>query len=178
MCQTVPRRTSAARRSATGPSRTDYGARSPTGALTLVVSDHSPCPPALKHLTDGDFGSAWGGIASVQLGLPVVWTEARTRGVDLGTVVGWMATAPADLVGLPQKGRIVVGADADLVAFAPDETLDRRPGGAPSPASGHAVRGARARRRSATDVVAWGRDRPGRPRGRLLRGRQTTAKPS
>ena len=92
------------------------------GALTSIVSDHSPCPPDLKALPSGDFGRAWGGIASVQLGLPVVWTAARARGLGLGTVVGWMATAPADLVGLRRKGRIAVGADADLVAFAPEET--------------------------------------------------------
>jgi allantoinase len=90
------------------------------GSLASVVSDHSPCPPDLKRLDTGDFAAAWGGIASVQLGLPVVWTAARGRGIELGTVVGWMATAPADLVGLSRKGRIAVGADADLVAFAPN----------------------------------------------------------
>ena len=64
---------------------------------------------------------AWGGIASVQLGLPAVWTGARARGHALADVVRWMATAPADRVGLTHKGRIEVGADADLVRFAPDE---------------------------------------------------------
>ena len=50
------------------------------GIIDCVVSDHSPCPPAMKHLADGDFGAAWGGISSVQLSLPVVWTQARDRG--------------------------------------------------------------------------------------------------
>ena len=91
------------------------------GDVDYVVSDHSPCTVALKQDADGDFGAAWGGIASVQLGLPAVWTGARARGHSLVDVVRWMATATADRVGLAHKGRIEVGADADLVRFAPDE---------------------------------------------------------
>ncbi|NMO51346.1 allantoinase AllB [Actinoplanes sp. TBRC 11911] len=90
------------------------------GVITCVVSDHSPCTPDLKR---GDFAQAWGGIASVQLGLPVMWTAARERGFRLSDVVGWMSRNPADLVGLTRKGRIEVGADADLVAFDPEATL-------------------------------------------------------
>ncbi|GAA4589956.1 allantoinase [Actinoplanes octamycinicus] len=93
------------------------------GLITCVVSDHSPCTPELKRRDTGDFAAAWGGIASVQLGLPVVWTAARERGHPLAEVVSWMATRPADLAGLPHKGRIAVGADADLVAFDPDATF-------------------------------------------------------
>jgi allantoinase len=91
------------------------------GDIDLVVSDHSPCTPDLKRLDDGDFGAAWGGIASLQVALPAVWTGARARGVGLDQVVRWMATAPARLAGLSRKGAIAVGKDADLVAFAPDE---------------------------------------------------------
>jgi allantoinase len=86
------------------------------GAIECVVSDHSPCPAGLKG-EDGDFAAAWGGIASLQLGLPVVWTEARRRGHGLADVMRWMATRPALLVGLSHKGRLAVGGDADLVAF-------------------------------------------------------------
>lgn len=91
------------------------------GVIDMVVSDHSPCTPELKRLDDGDFGVAWGGIASVQLGLPVVWSEARRRGHSLADVVGWMAAAPARFASLHRKGGIRVGADADFAAFAPEE---------------------------------------------------------
>jgi allantoinase len=93
------------------------------GLITCVVSDHSPCTPELKRQDTGDFAAAWGGIASVQLGLPVIWTAARDRGHRLADVVDWMARRPADLVGLSHKGRIEPGADADLVAFDPDESF-------------------------------------------------------
>jgi allantoinase len=93
------------------------------GTIALVVSDHSPSTPDLKRRDTGDFAAAWGGIASLQLGLPAVWTAARERGFTLADVVRWMSAAPADLVGLRQKGRIAPGADADLVAFDPTATF-------------------------------------------------------
>jgi allantoinase len=90
------------------------------GVIDLVVSDHSPSTVELKA---GDFATAWGGIASLQLGLPAVWTGARERGFHLTDVVRWMAAHPARQVGLETKGAIEAGKDADLVVFAPDETF-------------------------------------------------------
>jgi allantoinase len=89
-----------------------------SGLISCVVTDHSPCTPELKR---GDFESAWGGVSSLQLGLPAVWTAARERGHGLPSVVRWMSEAPAALAAVPGKGGIAVGNDADLVAFAPDE---------------------------------------------------------
>ena len=92
------------------------------GTLQMIVSDHSPCPPEMKLQQSGDFLKAWGGISSLQLRLPVAWTEARRRGHSLNQMVDWLCDAPAKLVKLEkQKGRIEVGYDADLVVWEPDE---------------------------------------------------------
>jgi allantoinase len=120
------------------------------GTIDCVVSDHSPCPPELKGLpgleppglleanlmmpvpvhldmrlgaAGGDFAVAWGGISSLQLGLPVMWTEARQRGAGLTDLARWMAAGPARLAGLADRGAIVPGLRADLCAFAPDATF-------------------------------------------------------
>ncbi|MFB6983274.1 allantoinase AllB [Streptomyces scopuliridis] len=90
------------------------------GTIDCVVSDHSPCTTDLKT---PDFASAWGGISSLQLGLPAIWTEARRRGRPLEDVVRWMSTAPAALAGLTRKGAIEAGRDADFAVLAPDETF-------------------------------------------------------
>ena len=93
------------------------------GVIDLVVSDHSPCTVAMKEVTSGDFGAAWGGISSLQLSLSIVWTEARRRNHALSEVVAWMAEGPAKLAGLGQKGKIAPGFDADFCVLAPDESF-------------------------------------------------------
>jgi allantoinase len=91
------------------------------GVIDLVATDHSPCPPALKQLEDGSFRTAWGGISSLSVALPVMWTEASRRGFTLRDIVRWMAEGPAKLAGLlTRKGQIAEGYDADLVIFDPD----------------------------------------------------------
>ena len=92
-----------------------------TGLIEMIVSDHSPCLPALKRTEEGDFLSAWGGIAGLQMSLVAVWTEAKARGFSLDDVARWMSAAPAAHAGLAgKKGAIRAGADADLVFFDPD----------------------------------------------------------
>ncbi|MGE0870100.1 MAG: allantoinase AllB [Kofleriaceae bacterium] len=88
------------------------------GVLDFVASDHSPCTPSLKAMEAGDFVAAWGGVAGLQLALPVVWTEASRRGHTLVDLARWMSERPAKLAGLTgKKGVIAPGADADLVVF-------------------------------------------------------------
>jgi allantoinase len=104
------------------------------GVIDLVASDHSPCPPAMKNLPTGadaadrdaergDFFRAGGGIASLELGLSVVWTTARRRGHGPERLAQWMSAAPALLAGLEsRKGSIAPGRDADFVVWDPDAT--------------------------------------------------------
>jgi allantoinase len=88
----------------------------------MIVSDHSPCPPGMKLPESGDFLAAWGGISSLQLRLPIVWTEARRRGFSIEDLAGWLCSAPARLVGLAhKKGAIATGFDADLVIWNPEK---------------------------------------------------------
>ncbi|GGW02563.1 allantoinase AllB [Streptomyces globisporus] len=90
------------------------------GTIDCIVSDHSPSTADLKT---PDFATAWGGISSLQLGLPAIWTEARRRGHSLDDVARWMSTAPAELAGLTRKGAIEAGRDADLAILAPEATF-------------------------------------------------------
>ncbi len=90
------------------------------GLIDLIATDHSPCTPGMKLLDEGNFKTAWGGIASLSLALPVVWTEAQQRGFGLPDIARWMAEKPARLAGCNTKGRIAPGYDADLVIFDPE----------------------------------------------------------
>jgi allantoinase len=144
------------------------------GDIDIIVTDHSPSTPELKFAHDGDFARAWGGIAGLQTGLAAVWTEAARRDVPLERVVGWMSTATARFAGIAGKGTIAVGAAADLVAFAPDETftvhadelLHKNP---VSAYDGRELRGVVRRTLLAGHPVSVAAD--AEPRGRLLSAR-------
>jgi allantoinase len=151
------------------------------GDLDMIVSDHSPCPPDMKGREAGDFLAAWGGIASLQLGASIIWTEMHARGIALERLAHWMSDAPARLVGLASKGRIESGFDADFVIFDPDAewhvdatSLEHRH--PVTPYAGRRLRGAVC----ATYVrgtLAYDRERgpTTTPRGRLLLQDETPA---
>jgi allantoinase len=145
------------------------------GSIDLVASDHSPAPPALKQLERGNFVEAWGGIASVQLGLAAIWTGVCDRAMPVESIASWMADAPARLAGLSAaKGTIAVGGDADFVFWEPDTdaavdaaALFHRH--AVCPYHGRRLRGRVVKTMLRGDVVFDG-DGFGAPRGRCLRG--------
>ncbi|WP_395245975.1 allantoinase AllB [Agromyces sp. MMS24-K17] len=146
------------------------------GTIDLVVSDHSPATADLKLGFDGDFGRAWGGIAGLQLGLANTWTEASRRGIPLERVLEWMSAGPARFAGLDRKGRIEVGADADLVAFAPEAEFTVVPA---ELAHRNPVSAFAGRRLRGIAVRTWLRglpigDAPTAPRGRLLTAKEGT----
>jgi allantoinase len=135
--------------------------------LDQVVSDHSPCTAPMKAA--GDWDRAWAGISSLQLGLPLTWTQARDRRIGLARVAAWMAAAPARLAGLTAKGRIAPGYDADLCVLAPDQSFTVDPARlhhkhpATTPYAGRTLYGVV----RATIVRGQVID-PGQPRGKLL----------
>nr|BFF23811.1 hypothetical protein GCM10025732_17760 [Glycomyces mayteni] len=118
----------------------------------------------------GDFATSWGGIASLQLGLPVLWTEARTRGHGLADLAAWTSRGPADFARLHRKGRIAAGADADLVAFDPEREWTVR---AADLHHRHPVTPYDGRRLTGGVAATWLRgkriDTAAAPRGRQLR---------
>jgi allantoinase len=92
------------------------------GVIDMVVTDHSPCPPEMKLREGGRWDRAWGGIASLGLALPVLWTAMSRRGFGIESIAKWMAREPARLAGCAGgKGELMIGADADFVVFDPDE---------------------------------------------------------
>jgi allantoinase len=98
------------------------------GIIDLIVTDHSPCPPEMKQLSNGDFNRAWGGIASLPLAISVVWTGMKKRDIPLHILSNWMSRAPATLAGLSdRKGSIAVGMDADFLVFDPEATIEVTP---------------------------------------------------
>jgi allantoinase len=94
------------------------------GVIDLVASDHSPCPPEMKLSDTGDFLRAWGGINSLQVSLPAMWTQLRQRGISISKLCEWMCAAPARLAGLEKhKDALEVGSDADIVIWNPEESI-------------------------------------------------------
>lgn len=142
------------------------------GLIDLVASDHSPSPPERKR---GGFRDAWGGIASLQLALPAVWTGARGRGFSLQDLTRWMSRNPARLAGLRSKGAIQPGFDADLAIWEPEARFRVEPEALQhrhklTPYAGRTLYGVVRRTLLRGETVYHDGDFPGAPAGRLLKG--------
>ena len=141
------------------------------GALSIVASDHSPCPPELKA---GDFLGAWGGISGCQTTRQLLLAHGHARrGLPLATVASLTATGAARRFRLAGKGAIEPGADADLalVDLGSEWTLRRselRYRHRQSPYVGLPVRGRVARTVLRGRTVVLDGRLVGPPRGRLL----------
>jgi allantoinase len=95
-----------------------------SGIIDFITSDHSPCQPELKKLSEGRFDKAWGGISSVQLTLPIIWSECKNEGLSLAQLTNWLCDAPAKFIGMNDcKGQILPGKDADITCWDPDESF-------------------------------------------------------
>ena len=146
------------------------------GVLDLVASDHSPCPPEMKKIESGSFRDAWGGIASLQLALPAVWTEARRRGFKVEHLAEWLCAAPARLAGLgDRKGRIAPGFDADLVVWDPEARFLVEPGQLHhrhklTPYAGRTLFGVVGRTLLRGEIIYENGEIVGLPSGRLVHG--------
>jgi allantoinase len=147
------------------------------GVIDFVVTDHSPCTPHLKVPERGDFREAWGGIASLELGLPAVWTEAARRGASVARMAAWMSAGPSRFAGQGRrKGRLAPGFDADVVVWDPDATFTVRAEALHfrhkiSPYVGAALRGRVHRTFLRGQEVYDGERHPAGPIGRALLGR-------
>jgi allantoinase len=149
------------------------------GVIDFVITDHSPCTPQLKQFERGHFHDAWGGIASLQLGLSTLWTHARDRGATLAQLAKWTSTNPAKFAGLStRKGQIATGYDADLVVWDPDEKFVVREQGLffkhrVSPYLGMDLSGAVHHTFLRGVEVFDGKKHPTKPSGQMLLGRDT-----
>jgi allantoinase len=150
------------------------------GTIDFVVTDHSPCPPELKRLEEGNFQTAWGGISSLSLALPLIYTGARQRGFGLPDIARWMSELPAMLAGChASKGHLAAGYDADFVVFDTESefivTKDRLHYRHPiSPYLGEKLRGVVKATYLRGQAIFENGEFPGEPAGREFRAAPRT----
>jgi allantoinase len=91
------------------------------GNIDWVVSDHACCKDEQKFGDDrDDIFAAKSGFGGTEYLLPGLITEGRKRGLSLRRIAELTSANPASRYGLPGKGRLVEGADADIAIVDPD----------------------------------------------------------
>ena len=92
--------------------------------FNFLASDHSPAPPERKQLETGDFFKAWGGISGLQFTLPVLFTEAKRRGLSTEKLIELLTKKPAEFLGIAyKKGSLIAGFDADITVWDDQEAF-------------------------------------------------------
>lgn len=93
------------------------------GTIDLVSSDHAPyrwdATGKLAHGPDAPFDRIANGMPGLEPRMALMWDACTRRGLPPELFVRLTAEAPARVHGLPSKGRIEVGADADLLVWNP-----------------------------------------------------------
>jgi len=92
------------------------------GVLDVLSTDH--CAYTLDQKEGGAWWEINPGANALQTSLPVFYDEAvNRRDYDPSFVVKLLCTNPAETFGMPEKGTLDPGTDADIVVFDPDESF-------------------------------------------------------
>ncbi|MBW5448921.1 allantoinase AllB [Cohnella sp. CFH 77786] len=93
------------------------------GKIDMLTSDHSPCPPEMKHSETNNIFEVWGGISGCQNNVDLMFDEAvQKRNVPVTQFARMIATNPAERFGLRTKGEIALTKDADIILIDPNQS--------------------------------------------------------
>jgi len=92
------------------------------GAIDFIATDHSPAPPSLKSLEEGDFRLAWGGISGIQFLLSASWTAMKSE-TTIENFIPLVTEKPAAFLNQSSIGKLEIGARADFCIWNPESSF-------------------------------------------------------